>query len=81
MVEKIDFDFGAQNYSLVIVNTGKGHADLGADYSSVPQEMRKVAAYFGKEACADITEEDVIRRWPMSAPMPEPLRHEGASLL
>ena len=61
VVEKIDFDFGAQNYSLVIVNTGKGHADLSADYSSVPLEMRKVAAYFGKEACADITEEDVIR--------------------
>lgn len=61
IVEKIDFDFGAQNYSLVIVNTGKGHADLSADYSSVPLEMRKVAAYFGKEACADITEEDVIR--------------------
>lgn len=60
VVEKIDFDFEAQDYSLVIVNTGKGHADLSADYSSVPLEMRKVAAYFGKEACADITEEEVI---------------------
>lgn len=60
VVEKIDFDFGAQDHSLVIVNTGKGHADLSADYSSVPLEMRKVAAYFGKEACADITEEEVI---------------------
>lgn len=59
-VEKIDFDFGAQNHSLVIVNTGKGHADLSADYSSVPTEMKKVAEYFGKEVCADITEEEVI---------------------
>lgn len=59
-VEKIDFDFGAQNYSLVIVNTGKGHADLSADYSSVPSEMKKVAEYFGKEVCADLTEEEII---------------------
>lgn len=32
-VEKIDFDFGSQNHSLIIVQTGKGHADLSADYS------------------------------------------------
>lgn len=60
LVEKIDFDFGSQNHSLIIVNTGKGHADLSADYSSVPNEMKKVAEFFGKEVCAEITEEDVI---------------------
>ena len=27
-VEKIDFDFGSQDHSLIIVQTGKGHADL-----------------------------------------------------
>ena len=59
-VEKIDFDFGAQKHKLIIVNTGKGHADLSEDYSSVPLEMKKVAAYFGKEVCAQITEEEVI---------------------
>ncbi len=59
-VEQIDFDFASQNHSLIIVNTGKGHADLSADYSSVPAEMKKVAEFFGKEVCADITEEDVI---------------------
>lgn len=60
VVEKIDFDFSSQNHSLIIVNTGKGHADLSADYSSVPIEMKKVAEFFGKEVCAEITEEDVI---------------------
>lgn len=60
VVEQIDFDFSAQNHSLIIVNTGKGHADLSADYSSVPIEMKKVAAYFGKEVCADIEEKDLI---------------------
>ena len=59
-VEKIDFDFASQNHSLIIVQTGKGHADLSADYSSVPNEMKKVAQYFGKEVLAEITEEMVI---------------------
>ena len=60
VVEKSDFDFSSQNHSLIIVNTGKGHADLSADYSSVPIEMKKVAEFFGKEVCAQITEEEVI---------------------
>ena len=60
VVEKIDFDFASQNHSLIIVQTGKGHADLSADYSSVPNEMKKVAEYFGREVCAEITEKQVI---------------------
>lgn len=60
VVEQIDFDFGSQDHSLIIVNTGKGHADLSADYTSVPDEMKKVAAYFGMEVCSQITERDVI---------------------
>ncbi|MCD8122815.1 MAG: galactokinase [Clostridiales bacterium] len=60
VVEKIDFDFASQNHSLIIVQTGKGHADLSADYSAVPSEMKKVAEFFGKEVCAEITEEQVL---------------------
>ncbi|WP_333649154.1 galactokinase [Lacrimispora sp.] len=60
VVEQIDFDFASQKHSLIIVNTGKGHADLSADYSSVPEEMKKVAEFFGKEVCAQITEQEVI---------------------
>ena len=59
-VEKIDFDFGSQNHSLIIVQTGKGHADLSADYSSVPIEMKKVAQFFGKEVLSQVMEEEVI---------------------
>lgn len=62
VVEKIEFDFGSQNHSLIIVNTGKGHADLSEDYSSVPAEMKKVAEFFGKSVCAEITESDVIEK-------------------
>lgn len=64
VVEKIDFDFSSQNHSLIIVNTGKGHADLSEDYSSVPKEMKMVADFFGKEVCSEITEKDVIDNLP-----------------
>lgn len=59
-VEKIAFDFASQNHSLIIVQTGKGHADLSQDYSAVPNEMKEVARYFGKEVLAQVTEEEVI---------------------
>lgn len=62
LVEKIDFDFKSQGHSLIIVNTGKGHADLSAEYSSVPEEMKKVAEFFGKEVCEEITKEEVIQQ-------------------
>lgn len=63
-VEKIDFDFGSQDHSLIIVQTGKGHADLSADYSSVPNEMKKAAEFFGKEVLAQVEEEELLRRLP-----------------
>ena len=59
-VEKIEFDFGSQGHSLIIVQTGKGHADLSADYSSVPYEMKKVAQFFGKEVLSQVSEQQVI---------------------
>ena len=64
VVKKIDFDFQAQNHSLIIVQTGKGHADLSAEYSAVPEEMKKVAKYFGKDVLAQVSEEKVIKHLP-----------------
>lgn len=60
VVEKIDFDFSSANHSLIIVQTGKGHADLSEDYSSIPKEMKKVAEYFGKDVLAEVDEADMI---------------------
>jgi galactokinase len=34
---------------MVIINTGKGHADLSEDYSAVPNEMKAVAAALGAD--------------------------------
>lgn len=39
-LRRVDCNFHDLNLDLVIVNTGKGHADLSAEYSAVPSEMK-----------------------------------------
>lgn len=58
--ERVDFGFDELGCDLVIVNTGKGHADLSAEYSSVPNEMHAVAAALGARNLCDTTEEAVL---------------------
>ncbi len=58
-VEKIPFDFAKQNYSIMIVNTGKGHADLSSEYSSIPNEMKAIAKVLGQETLRGFTVNDV----------------------
>lgn len=64
LVRKIDFDFAAQNYSLLVINTGGSHADLTDDYASVPREMKAVASALGKKVCRELTMEEVIQNIP-----------------
>ena len=45
--KKMDFTFEQSGYSLVIVNTGKSHADLSHEYSVVPLEMKQAASALG----------------------------------
>lgn len=58
--ERVDFSYDQLGCDLVIVNTGKGHADLSAEYSSVPGEMRAVAAALGADRLCDTTEEALL---------------------
>lgn len=46
--EAIDFSFSQIGYDLIIINTGKGHADLSHEYSMIPAEMKSVAKQLGK---------------------------------
>lgn len=45
--KQMDFSFEEGGYSLIIVNTGKGHANLSHEYSDVPFEMKQVASALG----------------------------------
>lgn len=59
-VEPISFDFNAEHYNLLIVNTGGNHADLTDDYASVPNEMKMVAAQFNKNTLRELTEDMLL---------------------
>jgi galactokinase len=59
-VEKVDFDLSAHGYSLCITDTKGSHADLTNEYAAIPQEMKAVAGYFGKDVLLGITLEEVM---------------------
>lgn len=60
--QQIAFSFQEFGYRLVIVNTGKGHADLSREYSEIPMEMKEAAAAAGAERLCDTTLEAVLSR-------------------
>jgi len=64
VVESVDFSLSNAGYSLCIVNTGGNHANLNADYASVPSEMKAVAHSFGKDVIRGLTEADIITKAP-----------------
>ena len=58
--EKIAFSFEDMGCRLVIVNTGKGHADLSEEYSSIPMEMREAAKAMGVELLCESSMENLL---------------------
>lgn len=61
-VENVDFDFNHYGYSLCITDTKGSHADLTADYAAIPEEMKKVAEFFGKKVLREINREQFLDR-------------------
>lgn len=61
IVEKVEVDFGAYQHSLCITDTKGSHADLTDDYAQIPQEMKKVASFFGKEFLREVDEKDFYK--------------------
>ena len=53
-VKKLDVDFSRFEHSLCIVDTKGSHADLTDEYAAVPEEMKSVAKYFGKELLCEV---------------------------
>lgn len=62
VVERIDFDFSACGYALCIIDSGADHAALTHEYAAIPEEMRAVAAVFGKEYLRDVDENEFYSR-------------------
>lgn len=64
VVEKLDFDFAGANHALCIIDSGADHADLTDEYAAVPQEMKAVAGYFGKEVLTQVPQQDFYAALP-----------------
>lgn len=58
--QKMDFSFQSIGYQLVIVNTGKGHADLSSEYSEIPLEMKEVASALGVNLLCETNMESLL---------------------
>ncbi len=61
LIDKVEVDFGAYHHSLCITDTKGSHADLTDDYAVIPQEMKKVAAFFGKEFLREVDEKEFYK--------------------
>jgi galactokinase len=62
VIKRINFNPDAAGYALCVVNTGGSHADLTADYASIPAEMKAVAAFFGKSVLGELEKETFLFR-------------------
>jgi len=45
-------------YSLCLVATDDSHEDLTDDYAAIPEEMKKVAAYFGRDYLREVSPDE-----------------------
>jgi galactokinase len=60
VVKKVNFDFVATGFSLVITDTGGNHADLNDEYASLPIDMKAVAAELGAKVLRQVSLEQVL---------------------
>lgn len=63
-VKKVPSDFQAYQYSLCIVDTKASHANLTDDYAKIPEEMKKVAAFFKKNVLREVEEKEFFEQIP-----------------
>jgi galactokinase len=64
IVKKVNFDFVATGFALVITDTGGNHADLNDEYASLPTDMKAVAAELGAKVLRQVTLEEIIQVAP-----------------
>jgi galactokinase len=60
VVKRVNFDFVATGFSLVITDTGGNHADLNDEYASLPVDMKAVAAELGAKVMRQVNLEQVL---------------------
>ena len=64
VIKPVDFDFASCGHALCIIDTRASHADLTDEYAAIPNEIKSVAAYFGREVLTQIEEADFYAAIP-----------------
>ncbi len=57
-VDRVELDFARFGYTLCIVDSGAGHAELTDEYAAVTRELKSICTHFGKEVLREVAEED-----------------------
>ncbi|MCR4740528.1 MAG: galactokinase [Lachnospiraceae bacterium] len=57
VVNRVDVNFEDFGHSLCIVDTKGDHSDLTDEYAHVPEEMKKVAAFYGRDFLREVDPE------------------------
>ncbi len=65
VIEPVKFDFSACGHALCIIDTRASHADLTDEYAAIPNEIKAVAACFGKEVLSQIDEAEFFAAIPV----------------
>ena len=62
--ESIDVNFEDYGYALVVIDSGADHAGLTADYAAIPEELKQVCAFFGKQVLREVDEDEFYQKLP-----------------
>ena len=62
--ETISVSFEDYGYAMVVIDSGADHEDLTADYAAIPQELGRVAAFFGKRVLREVDEAAFYEKLP-----------------
>ncbi len=54
VIRPVNVDFAAYGHALCIIDTRASHADLTDEYAAIPNELKNICAYFGKEVLSQI---------------------------
>lgn len=60
IIEKVDLDLDKDGYNLVITDSKSSHADLTSEYAAIPEEMKEIASFFGKDVLSRVDKEEFL---------------------
>ncbi len=56
-ITNVDFDFSKSGHALCIIDTGADHSDLTDEYAAIPNELKIISNYYGKDVLREVPKE------------------------